>query len=472
MGHFYKALFGVAVVLGYLPFPGVESHSWGEQLMRIGVNGTMIGLPGYVRGYVPRTAPNFNDDMINYLVPPNDGRTVNAVLPTDRLCHPAQTIGNYTAAYPMLVVMPGDFVAIRYQENGHVTLPDINPAKPTNRGTVYIYGTAHPVENELFQTVFQNWTADGTGGDGRGRLIATRQFDDTQCYQINNGPISTTRQSQYKKVAQNPQGADLWCQNDIQLPMDLVKNTNYTLYWIWNWPTFNAPGAPTDIPTDGYTVQTVQHYTSCMDVAVVDDDGHDDANDGDGHSNGKGNNGAGPGGSAKTNNFAKSFVQGQDLNSAAVLAQLQGGAFQVDVPGCGGGDGNNSGGASAAPTAARVHTYTFTVTETLPPVYVTETVPAGGDDATATAVVQTPSPSPSPATNKKTSTSTTFITETVTRTAGSADASAPLADATTAPVLPAGQAPTVRPFLTARDGHDVASRSGKLPHRVRGGRRP
>ncbi|ERS99719.1 hypothetical protein HMPREF1624_03083 [Sporothrix schenckii ATCC 58251] len=352
--------------------------------MSIASNGTMTGAPGYIRGYVSRAMPGFSDDMDDFLVPENGRPTGNEILSTDPLCHPSQTIGNYSTKFPMLTVTPGGYIALRYQENGHVTLPEVNPTKPLNRGTVYIYGTTQPSDNELFLDVFQKWTADGTGGNGRGRLLATRNFDDGQCYQINNGNISEARQAQFTKVAENPQGADLWCQNDIQLPSDLVAGSKYTLYWIWNWPTFNAAGSPTDIPTAGYNVTLLQHYTSCMDVSVV------------------AGSGSGSGGSSKaiTHNFASTYTRSQDLNDAAVLSQLVNGAFQVEVPGAAAGAGSNSGSGNSTATSPAVaattkpantasvnaggqheHTIVVTVTETEPH-YVTVTVPAGGAPTT------------------------------------------------------------------------------------------
>ncbi|EPE07071.1 hypothetical protein F503_03498 [Ophiostoma piceae UAMH 11346] len=247
----------------------VLAHSWVEQLMLIAANGTMTGAAGYIRGYVSRAVAGFSDDMDVYLLPPNGRSTGETILATDPLCHPSQRSSKYSTDFPMLSVSSGDYIAMRYQENGHVSLPDVNPTKPLNRGTVYIYGTAEPESEELFLDVFQKWTADGTGGNGRGRLLATRNYDDGQCYQVNSGAISTKRQTEFKKEAESPQGTDLWCQNDIQLPTDLAANSKYTLYWVWSWPTFNQAGSPTDIESPGFNITTLQYYTSCMDVSVV-----------------------------------------------------------------------------------------------------------------------------------------------------------------------------------------------------------
>ncbi|EFX05300.1 hypothetical protein CMQ_3369 [Grosmannia clavigera kw1407] len=281
--------------------------------MSIDSNGTMVGNPGYIRGYVPRTVSGFSDDMDNYLLPPNGRPGGNILYANDSLCHPSQSVGNYSTEFPMLSVTAGGFIALRYQENGHVTLPDTNPTKPLNRGTVYIYGTTEPSSDELFSNVFEKWTADGTGGNGRGRLLATRNFDDGQCYQVNGQTISVQRQAQFKKTAENPQGTDLWCQNDIQLPANLTSGTSYTLYWVWSWPTMNMAGSPTDTPGTGFNITTLQYYTSCMDVSVA-----------------SGQSTAAASAKEKAPGFSSSFVEGQDLNSAAVLSQLTVGPFQVN----------------------------------------------------------------------------------------------------------------------------------------------
>ena len=130
----------VAALMATLSAEPVLAHSWVEQLMRIAPNGTMVGNPGYVRGFIPR-GPGWSDNDINYLIPPNDGRSASvktAIKPTDKLCHPSQAkVGNYpNAQFPKLVAQPGDFIAMRYQENGHVTKTSVNPEKPLNRGTI------------------------------------------------------------------------------------------------------------------------------------------------------------------------------------------------------------------------------------------------------------------------------------------------------------------------------------------------
>ena len=418
----------------------ILAHSWVEQLMLIAANGTMTGAAGYMRGYASRAVAGFSDNMDVYLLPPNGRSTGGTILATDPLCHPSQRSSNYSTDFPMLSVSASDYIAMRYQENGHVTLPDVNPTKPLNRGTVYIYGTTEPASEELFLDVFQKWTADGTGGNGRGRLLATRNYDDGQCYQVNAGTISTKRQTDFKKEAESPQGTDLWCQNDIQLPTDLAAGSKYTLYWVWSWPTFNQAGSPTDIESSGFKVTTLQYYTSCMDVSVVASSSKSVAH---------------------TNNFASSFITSQDLNSAAVLSQLEVGAFQVAVPGSTGSNsttGNSGSGSdsssSASTSAAATGTATKAATQTAAAatgnassakgdhtVYVTVTEKQATATVTVTEAAAGTTGVATTKSGRKTRTMTTdntvFVTQTVQPSSSGTGSTASSAAATTAATAPA-----------------------------------
>lgn len=66
------------------------------------------------------------------------------------------------------------------------------------------------------------------------------------------------RQEAYRKAPVDPQGADLWCQNDLRLPTDIKDS--YTLCWVWEWPT---------IPTDTVPRGRKEVYTSCMDIQIL-----------------------------------------------------------------------------------------------------------------------------------------------------------------------------------------------------------
>ena len=238
--------------------------------MRLESNGTMVGNSGYIRGTVSRRSPAFTDFQMQSLVLDNQSD----------ICKETQQITNYTGEFPPLQAQAGDFIALQYQENGHVTLPENTPQK-SNSGTVYVYGTSSPRSGEKLSTIHNIWNIHGTGGDGRGRLLGTWSFDDGQCYQINSGEISLFRQKVFYKEAMDPQGADLWCQNDVQLPQDI--RDWYTLYWVWDWPTDSMVWVP-----------QMEIYTSCMDIYVTEGAAQEDV----------------------------SFIRGQDLNMAGIEQQM------------------------------------------------------------------------------------------------------------------------------------------------------
>ncbi|KAJ4513137.1 hypothetical protein HRR78_002984 [Exophiala dermatitidis] len=256
----HSAIFGLLATTA----PFASAHTWVEQLMVIAPNGTLVGQPGFARGNVLRGTPGFSDPAMVNLIPP-DGRPINQIEPTDLMCKSTQTSQTQTDGSPRLQAAPGSAVALRFQENGHVTLPDNQPGKPKNRGTVYVYGTTQPSPDDSFLAIHRVWNAEGTGGDGRGVLLSTRNFDDGQCYQVNGGQISQQRQQQFKHAFNSVMGNDLWCQQDIQLPADAPTGKPYTLYWVWDWPTM--PGTP------GFPNGKQEIYTTCMDIDIVSDDG-------------------------------------------------------------------------------------------------------------------------------------------------------------------------------------------------------
>ncbi|KAL2042035.1 hypothetical protein N7G274_005223 [Stereocaulon virgatum] len=277
----------VALVALALIITPSTAHSWVEQMMVISSKGTFVGNPGYARNNTLRTVPGFSDLLMVHILPGHGQPSIEerqapaasaaspptgtntafsdtmSILPTDPMCKKTQQqIGYQSDGSPRLKAAPGDMVALRYQENGHVTLPQNQPGKPENRGMVYIYGTTQPSANEKFLDVFKQWTADGTGGDKRGVLLASQPFDDGQCYQVNGGNISTARQAEYPHTANELTGTSLWCQNDIALPSNIPSGKPYTLYWVWDWPT--APNVDPNLPNGKAEI-----YTTCMDIDVT-----------------------------------------------------------------------------------------------------------------------------------------------------------------------------------------------------------
>lgn len=239
-----------------------SGHSWVEQLTVIR-NSVFVGDNGYPRGYVPRTVI-FNDgDMQNELPPPTSLRM--RIDASDLVCKSTQMSQNQTAGYPVLSVSPGDYIAMKYLENGHVTQPDVPPGKPPGSGTVFVLGTPDPSDTDTLVDILQ-WSSDGSGGDARGTLLAAQNFDDLRCHQIDNdSAISVERQEEFpNREPGQPNGPnqELWCETDVLIPSTIPTNTWYTLYWVWQWPTL--PGTP------GFPEGKDQYYTTCADVSIVE----------------------------------------------------------------------------------------------------------------------------------------------------------------------------------------------------------
>ncbi|RDL42528.1 uncharacterized protein BP5553_02507 [Venustampulla echinocandica] len=265
-----------------------EAHTWTEQLRLIASNGTFVGAPGYQRGYSPRKAGvDTNKDMVYEL----NGQNIPKTSP---MCKASQKIGNQTPGFDMLKAAPQDFIAIQYEENGHVTLTNDGlpkgtqpqPTRPAGNGTVFVYGTKQPSNDDTYFGIHRVWNADGTGGDKRGKLLATRYFDDGQCYQSNNDAYSAFRKSK------SPEDGEVLCQTDVQLPADAGTTGTYTLYWVWEFPSLD--------PKTG-SIITPEDYTACIDISMT----------------------------SNPVPAAGAFVAKQDIKSKAIEAQLKT-SFLVD----------------------------------------------------------------------------------------------------------------------------------------------
>ncbi|KAK1837367.1 hypothetical protein CCHR01_20012, partial [Colletotrichum chrysophilum] len=110
----------------------------------------MLSPPGFPPKWFGR-GKGFHDDLFTNLL----GE------PTYSLCA-KQPLGHQVDGFPILEAAPGDVIGLRYQENGHVTLPDTPAYKPANRGTVSVYGTSSPHADDSLFDVYKKWTADGT----------------------------------------------------------------------------------------------------------------------------------------------------------------------------------------------------------------------------------------------------------------------------------------------------------------------
>lgn len=367
-----------------------NAHSWIEEMSVVAKNGTFVGEPGYPRAFQKRAAGVSPDKAMVYLLPPNGRPTGNKILDSDPMCMPSQQQPKQSDGSPMLKAAAGDMVALRYQENGHVTLPENQPGKAPNRGTVYLYGTTDPKPDDKFLSIHKVWNPQGTGGDKRGKLLATEPFDDGQCYQINGGPISTQRQAEFKHQGDAIMGMDLWCQNNFKIPQDAPSGKPYTVYWVWEWDT--APGTP------GQPQGLQEKYTTCMDISI------------DGKSATQ---------STLFGSTTAQFAKDQDINFAAIpkyVEQLNAGS-DIFVPGSA--PDRATGGASSAampqssqPAAAAAPA--STMSKSVAPVptgqmTVTVTAPAAPEKTvTVTAGAQSAA---GPMTTKITTHSTVYVTK-------------------------------------------------------------
>ena len=142
---------------------------------------------------------------------------------------------------------PGDSIQGTYLENGHISKPDAPDGTP---GTIYWFGTANAKPDDTLANVKQ-WTVDGKGGDGRGRLLANpSNFDDGTCVEPNGTPIANQR-----KAA----GGGGPCKSAFKLPQDAKVGSTFTVYWVWDYSNHFGP------TKKGH----VEWYTSCMDIQVV-----------------------------------------------------------------------------------------------------------------------------------------------------------------------------------------------------------
>ena len=118
---------------------------------------------------------------MTYLIPPAPR---SSVLPSDLICKQApsdQTYQNYSVPFPMLSTSVGTSVALRYQENGHVSL-SLPPGK-LDSGMIYIYGTTTSHPGDTLISVHRQWTWNGAVDDQEGILLGVSPFDDGECYQ-------------------------------------------------------------------------------------------------------------------------------------------------------------------------------------------------------------------------------------------------------------------------------------------------
>lgn len=367
-----KSTFTLAGVLALTG--STSAHSWVEQVQKIAPNGTMVGPLGYARGWVPRTTAGWGDKIPQWLLPLSGQSAYSG----DEILNKYPFQAN--PSQPMLQASAGDHIAILHMENGHTSLPQNQPLKPHNRGTIFFYGTSKPNAQEKLFDVHLRWNRDGTGGDKRGVLLATRNYDDGNCYQPNSGQISTSRA---QKLASDgaQHGRELICQSDVKLPSDLAPGSIYTIYWYWDWPDLNAKAINLDATKNGiypwagtfmrgekdphgFTMAAIarnESYASTIDIKITS---------------------AALSGS-KLKAAGQSFVAKQNIYSMAIESQMKSN-YQVNIDANGAAknpsNGDNNPVESSAPTAptdapigATQSPVTVTKTVTVAPPAVTKT---------------------------------------------------------------------------------------------------
>ncbi|KAF2965122.1 hypothetical protein GQX73_g8450 [Xylaria multiplex] len=370
----------VAAISLLAAVPTTNAHTWVEYLYQISSTGAFTGKPGYPIGYIPRTQGVSDDVHQNKIL---DTSTNPAI------CKPLSS--SDATQYPPLQAAAGDYIALQYQENGHVTQPELT-LRPYRGGNVYVYGTTQHQDSDGINDVLNSWTADGKGGNQKGKLLATHYFDDGQCFQDAPGnPIAAERKAKY--------GVDqLFCQTDIQLPMDLPADGTYTLMWVWDWPR---------IISDSQNVTEI--YTSCAQINL---------------------SGSGKGEGVKAVPSIK-FGSHDNIASAAISSQVHN-LIEATTLGIGTnsppaptGLGDITSSSDPTPSSTKKgkhHSHIKTVTVTADPETVTQvyTVTVGGDSNNGDSTAR-PSTSTTP-------TSTTAVSTTTTP--------APTKQTVTSPVVP------------------------------------
>lgn len=263
MSPILKATFAALAVA-----PHAWGHTWIEQIRNINDKGDYVGQYGYPRGMVSKTDPGFNGFSMNWELPA--GQQKLFIDETTPLCHTAQRKQVQSSdKYPRLQATPGGYIAMRYQENGHVTLPQNQLGKPKKAGTVFVYGTTEPQEDEKLVNVLQ-WTKDGQGGNKKGILVTMNDYDDGRCYEM-KADASTVREERMKDfpnfamgqvVDGQPGNYPLACETNVQLPNTAPLGKPYTFYWVWQWNT--APGIDPGLPKG-----KDEYYSTCIDVDVA-----------------------------------------------------------------------------------------------------------------------------------------------------------------------------------------------------------
>lgn len=184
---------------------------------------------------------------------PGDGRSW--LTDADSTCKESQLQGNQTRGYPRLRARPGSVIAVRYREGGHISKTSDEKLTP---GAISVHGTDLGARNRALNDVHFKWTYDGHGGNMEGRLLYRSSFDDGVCFEANGSPLAIMRAA-YPLSHDALDAEHLLCTAKISLPQTARRGSVYTIFWVWDWPSFSAQGDQ---------VVKQQFYTSCIDIDI------------------------------------------------------------------------------------------------------------------------------------------------------------------------------------------------------------
>ncbi|KAK6496633.1 hypothetical protein TWF481_001624 [Arthrobotrys musiformis] len=232
----------ILLILALLTGVGVNGHSWVDELTCASgpffeTDPSLPPSPGYIRNYVGRQSTEI------------DTLTTFRILDTSSkqpVCAPNTQSPGQLQEFPQLNATQGDLIKASYLENGHIwqTLAGQNGPK-ASPGIIYWYGTQNPRSDRDFASV-REWTADGSGGDGEGFLLAKTDFDDAVCIETGHEDADP----------QNPRVGGP-CSSFFRIPENAEIGKDLTVYWLWDYSEHFGPD-----PT--YT----EWYSSCMDIRI------------------------------------------------------------------------------------------------------------------------------------------------------------------------------------------------------------
>ena len=248
---------GALAALASLPL--ASAHSWIEAINHIAPNGTLVEPTGYPRGFLARGTPGFTGKENTAFQKANGPYAAIMGLPACLTGH--QDTPRQSDGFPRLKASPGDLVAMRYTENGHVTKPtdkDPGPKRTPGGGSVMIYATTKEKPGATLKDLH---ALTNGGALDQGRLLSNQSYDDGRCYEDGGTPLGAQRQAQTPldpkaQLMPGINAGQLPCQNDFAIPKDAPIGQPLTVYWVWNY-TWTDPNSALEV------------YSNCIDIDVV-----------------------------------------------------------------------------------------------------------------------------------------------------------------------------------------------------------